>query len=111
MTASVPTDPHTEPVPTPPHLPGRDELAALAQQAWFRSSDNHYPHGRGWYAVADAVLASVNAPTADVANVDEEVRLIALCLDLFQGVDPETVSRVCRYVVGRLSPSPYPQAF
>lgn len=102
------SEPHTEPI-TMPSLPGRDELAERCRQAWFHA-DNHYPIGRRWFAVADAILASVNAPPAEATDVDEEIRLLALAVDLFADADKTVVARICHYLLARYATFP-PQAF
>jgi hypothetical protein len=89
---------------------GRDALAAQLREAWFYSDS--YPHNQRWNAVADAAYAAMAAtPTdEDTTDVDEEIRLIALCLDVLDGVDPKTSSRVLRYVTERVTAQLYQQA-
>lgn len=88
---------------------GRDALAAKLREAWFYQ--DAYPPGKGWNAVADAAYAAMaTKPTEETTAVDEEIRLIAMCLDVLDGVDPKTSSRVLRYVTERVNAQLYQQA-
>ena len=80
---------------------GRDALAAKLREAWFYQ--DAYPPGKGWNAVADAAYAAMaTKPTEETTAVDEEIRLIALCLDVLDGADPKLAGRVLRYLTDRL---------
>lgn len=88
---------------------GRDALANKLREAWFYS-DNYAPHAR-WHAVADAAYtAMATTPTEETTAVDEEIRLIAMCLDVLDGADLKTSSRVLRYLTERVTAQLYQQA-
>lgn len=118
-TGLPPTDLRSPQRPADPALPtgsapNRDELAEQCRQAWHYA-EGYYPLERQWLAVADAVLRIFDGPkpAAEAAKtwVDPEVELIAECLGLFDGADADTVRRVCNYVLSRLAPPNFPQAF
>lgn len=92
----------------------RDDLAGQLREAWFYSDS--YPHTQRWLAVADAAYtAMATQPAEDTTAVDEEIRLIALCLDVLDGADPKLAGRVLRYLTDRLVNAkfvpPCPQPF
>lgn len=79
----------------------RDDLADQMREAWFYA--DAYPHNRRWLAVADAAYtAMATQPAEEATAVDEEIRLIALCLDVLDGTDPKLAGRVLRYLTDRL---------